>query len=593
MSANLQEYKEKAQALDLSSQRYWHLLLHMSAGESEIDDSNFFFAENGKTDAKAELESTLDAFYNEKTFDDNASACRFPARKKWLKEQLTLENLPEVHCKAYDEILERLNPKSATLVFPSAHINSPASMFGHTFIRIDSSYNSKLLSYAINYAADADPSNTNGVLFAIKGLLGGYYGQYSLLPYYEKLKEYRDSEQRDVWEYDLNLSEEEVLRMTQHIWELNKTHSYYYFFTENCSYNMLWLLEVARPSVHLREYFTYNVIPLETIHAMKEENLIKDIHFRASKRTTLLKYEELLKPQYLHLPRAHVEKKLKLSSTMDDFSIDTEQKRYILEASLEYLEYSYSKSEMSKEEYLGLFHTLSSARASLGLGKKIEIQTPLEASQSHRAVRLSTAVGVREGEAIGFLGVRPAYHDLEDSSYGFLRGTQIEFANIELSYSKDSLDLEKATILSIASIAQRSEFFDSFSWRMHSGWDSNFLDDEANFLFTVGAGYSWGTEDAYVYFMLDPLLYGNHAFTSGVGSSAGLIIDGFSFMNTNIEYTHRWYDSYEKHSLFHISQNFRTSQNTQIKLKYEYKERHERKDRTDEKTLRVGFNYYF
>ena len=30
-------------------------------------------------------------------------------------------------------------------------------MFGHTFLRINSAYNSKLLSYALNYAADANP----------------------------------------------------------------------------------------------------------------------------------------------------------------------------------------------------------------------------------------------------------------------------------------------------------------------------------------------------------------------------------------------------------------------------------------------------
>lgn len=565
----------------------------MSGTESEIDDERFFFAPDGKTDAKAELYATIDAFFNETHFDDNASACRFPARKAWLQEQLDIKDFPKVHCEAYEKILERLNPKSATLVFPSAHINSPASMFGHTFIRIDSHYKSKLLSYAINYAADADPSKANGIVFAIKGLFGGYYGQYSLLPYYEKLKEYRDTEQRDIWEYDLNLDAAEVLRMTQHIWELNNTHSHYYFFTENCSYNMLWLLEVARPSVHLREYFTYAVIPLETVHVAKEEKLIEDIKYRASKRTILLRYEEILDKEYLHFPRALVTREKKLPQIIDNTNINIQQKRYILEASLEYLEYSYSKNAMTKEEYLKLFHALSTARASLGIGTNIEIQTPPEASQSHRALRLSTAFGTRSGESVGFLGLRPAYHDLKDTPYGFLRGTQIEFANLELSYSKDALKVEEATIISIASIAQRSEFFDSFSWRMKSGWDRNFVDDKTNFLATLGAGYSWGNKDAYFYCMLDPLIYVADITTAGIGTSAGLVVDGFSFMNTNVEYTNRWYDSQKRQALWSISQNFRSSQNTQIKLMYDYKERHELREKSDEKTIRAAFHYYF
>lgn len=198
LHASSEIYIKKAEELNLSQTRYWQLLLHMVDGESEIDDPSFFFAKNGKTNAKNELEETIRALLNEEKFDDNASACRFPARKAWLQEQLNMKGFADVNCQEYDETLERLAPKSATLVFPSAHINSPASMFGHTFLRINSRYKSPLLAYAINYAANADPDKENATVFAIKGLFGGYYGKYSLLPYYEKLKEYRDGEQRDI-----------------------------------------------------------------------------------------------------------------------------------------------------------------------------------------------------------------------------------------------------------------------------------------------------------------------------------------------------------------------------------------------------------
>jgi hypothetical protein len=227
----------------------------MNDGESEIDDASFFLSSEGKSNASSELNATIELLLNETVFDDNATACRFPARKAWLQEQLKIDAFVKTECKAFSTLVKKVDPKSATLVFPSAHINSPASMFGHTFLRIDSSYDSKLLSHAINYAATADQGSENGVVFAIKGLFGGYSGAYSLLPYYEKLKEYRDTEQRDIWEYELNLSEAEVKRMLLHIWELGNSFSWYYFFDENCSYNMLWLIEVARPTVYLREKF--------------------------------------------------------------------------------------------------------------------------------------------------------------------------------------------------------------------------------------------------------------------------------------------------------------------------------------------------
>ncbi|MCD6191458.1 MAG: DUF4105 domain-containing protein [Sulfurimonas sp.] len=560
--------------------------------ESEIDDSSFFFSKSGKTNAKDELDATLDAFFNEERFDDNSSACLFPARKAWLAEKLDIDDFPAVECREYDETLKRLNPKSATLVFPAAHINSPASMFGHTFLRINSAYKSRLLSYAINYAADANPDDTNAAVFAVKGLFGGYFGKYSLLPYYEKLKEYRDTEQRDIWEYDLNLNEEEVLRMTQHIWELNGTQSDYYFFTENCSYNMLWLIELARPTVHIREYFHFEVIPLETVHAAKAEGLISEVHYRASKRSTLLKYEELLDDKYLGLPKKLVEREIKLQEIVSDESIPLQQKQYILEASTEFLEYSFSKSDMQKSEYIKLFYNLSKERASLGMGEKLHMETPQDPIESHRAIRVTAGVGSRKGEAISFLGIRPAYHDLEDSNYGFLRGTQIEFLNIELSYSEDEVEVEEATILSIVSLAQRSEFFDSLSWRTKFGFDREYLDNETNFIATVGAGYSWGNEFAYTYMMIDPLFYVADESSAAVGGSLGVVFDKYDFMSTNIEVTRRYYDNGDEQNLAKVAQSFRLLQNLQLKFKYDYKEI-ESLEEEDEQTFRAFINYYF
>ncbi|WP_373035646.1 DUF4105 domain-containing protein [Sulfurimonas sp.] len=560
---------------------------------SEIDDNRFFLAKDGKTNAKNELNATLQALFNESRFDDNSTACRFPARKSWLEEQLSIDDFPNIECNDYNKILKRLNPKSATLVFPSAHINSPASMFGHTFLRINSAYKSKLLSYAINYAADANPDTENGVIFAIKGLFGGYYGKYSLLPYYDKLKEYRDTEQRDIWEYDLNLNEEEVLKMVKHIWELNGTHSNYFFFTENCSYNMLWLIETARPSINLRKNFTYQVIPLETVHVTSNESLIKEDNYRASKRTILLKYETLLKPQNLSLPKKLVNSEIDIKDIINNNSISNQQKMYILEASTEFLEYSFSRNDMDKQQYLELFHNLTKARAAMGKGDNLNIIPPANPLDSHRAVRAITGLGSRENEAIGFLGVRAAYHSLEDSNYGFLRGTEIEFMDILLSYSDSKTQLENATIVSIASIAQRSEFFDSFSWRTKFGWDRDYLNDKSNFMATLGAGFSWGNDIAYTYLMLDPLFYYEKTFVSGIGGSFGVVIDKYKYMSTNIEVTKRYYDSGDEQNLIKATQSFRLSQNIQLKLKYDYKQRYKLNKKEDEQTYQAVLSYYF
>ncbi len=565
----------------------------MNGDESEIDDDKFFFAKDGHDNPKSELLATLDAFFSDEVKDDNSSICKFPARYFWLKEELHATEFPTATCKEYDKIFKRVDPKSTTLVFPAAHINSPASMFGHTFLRINSSYNSKLLSYAINYAANADADKENGVVFAIKGLVGGYYGRYSLLPYYEKLKEYRDSEQRDIWEYDLDLTQEETVAMFRHIWELNGTNSFYYFFTENCSYNMLWLLEVARPTLSLRDKFTYQVIPLETVHVVKQAGIISSEHYRPSKRTKLLKYETLLDKSINRLPIQLVEKKVKASDIENSSTIDIDQKRYILESGVEYLEYQYSRGKIKKDDYLELFHEMTTERAKLGITKSLDIKTPPNPLDGHRAVRAQLGAGVKDGDFVAYLGIRPAYHDLEDSEYGFLRGTQIEFLNLLASSSKKETKIEEATIISIVSIAQRSLFFKNFSWRTKIGWDNDYLTQKATFGFSVGAGYSWGNDLGFVYFLADPIFYQNSAFHAGVGGSLGFNIDKFKEFNSNVELTQRIYDSGDTQMLIKASQGFRVSQNKQIVLKYDYKDKIGSHKKKDEQTFRLMLKYYF
>ena len=593
LSASVQTYKNRANELKLHEKHYWQLLLHMNDGVSEIDDKNFFLSQTGATDAKSELEATLEAFFSGTTLDSNSTVCKFPARYRWLKEQLHARDFPVGECIEYDKIFKRVDPVSTTLVFPSAHINSPASMFGHTFLRINSSYHSKLLSYAINYAANANTETENGVIFAIKGLVGGYFGKYSLLPYYEKLKEYRDSEQRDIWEYDLNLSQEETIRMFEHIWELNGTYSDYFFFTENCSYNMLWLLEIARPTLHLRDGFNYQVLPLETVFETENQKLIISKGYRPSKRTKLLKYESLLNSNNLHYPVDIVDNNFNVKEVINSKEIEHEQKKYILESAIEYLEYRFTKAKVSKENYLLLFHTLTSQRAKLGSAKPLQIETPQNPLSSHRSIRFQAGVGLNEGESIAYLGIRPTYHDLEDSHYGFLRGTQIEFLNLLLSQTKTKSKVEKATIVSIVSLAQRSTFFKSFSWRTKMGWENNSIDDATAFSASVGAGYSWGNEFAYIYFLIDPIFYVKDGFMGAIGGSVGLNIDKYSFMQTNLEATHRFYDNGVEQTLLFASQGFRTSQNTQLVLKYDYKDKYIISKKVSQERFQLMFKYFY
>ncbi len=152
-------------------------------------------------------------------------------------------------------------------------MNNPSSMFGHTLLRFDRAgqdEKTRLLSYAVNYGAVT--GNDNGLLFAVYGLTGGYPGTYSVMPYYQLVRQYTDFENRDIWEYQLNLTPAEVRRLLEHLWELREQYADYYFFDENCSYQLLFLLDVARPGLRLADRFPVYAIPVDTVRAVVRQD---------------------------------------------------------------------------------------------------------------------------------------------------------------------------------------------------------------------------------------------------------------------------------------------------------------------------------
>src|SRR4030042_217776 len=144
------ELKESATRLRLPDDRYWHVLLHYKRGlfgtESLVDDRKFFLSPDGKHDPPAELDAAVDGLFADGEEAQTIPRCRFPARYDWLIRRLTggLLKLPEGSCPTLEEHRKRIDAKSASLIFASGQIDAPASMFGHTFLRFDSSYESPL-----------------------------------------------------------------------------------------------------------------------------------------------------------------------------------------------------------------------------------------------------------------------------------------------------------------------------------------------------------------------------------------------------------------------------------------------------------------
>jgi hypothetical protein len=501
-NAYLNELVEQARERNLAQRPEWLNLLHYKAYpywpgmRSLADDPAFFNAPDGKTDAAAELEATLAVFFSTAEETDKAQnpQCRFIARYHWLKEQLHFDpvRLPEQPCKRFYQWRASLDPHEITLVFPAAYLNNPASMYGHTLLRIDAKdqdERTRLLAYSISYAAGTN--ETSGLIFAVRGLFGGYPGVFAITPYYLKVREYSDIENRDVWEYQLTLTPSEIDRLLMHTWELGPTHFDYYFFDENCAYHLLSLLEVARPGLELTDRFRWWAIPSDTVRAVTDQpGLIKRVVYRPATATIIRRRLADMDDRQSGLARSLVERKISLT---DDRlrGLPVVEQAKILELTYDYA--TYRSSSGHETSTAAQMHEYLLARSRLEVPpQRPEVPVPVvRPDQGHKTSRLALGVGSRGGRHFEEISLRPTYHDLMDDDAGYTRGGQIEFFNMRWRHDRgdDSLRLEEFTPLNIVSLSPRDDFFTPISWKINFGWTrKHFSDKDEPLVLRAGGG---------------------------------------------------------------------------------------------------------
>lgn len=441
----------------LANDPFWLSLGHYEAGKisgwrSYVSDKKFFLAPDGAHHPDAELKATVEALYAPASLGEQHAQCVYPARTRWLKDQLHLTDLPAVDCKEFKQWFKDVAPHSAVMIFPAAYLNSPSSMFGHTLLRIDQadvqSNNTALLSYAINFGAYIEGSD-NSILYAWKGLMGGYPGLFALVPYQEKLSEYRSLENRDLWEYRLNLTQVETERMVEHVWELKQIQFDYFFFDENCSYRLLELLQVARPGLRLTEQFPLTAIPTDTVKAVKEAGLVEKIDYRPSRERELLERAKPLNSdeQQWVLKVSDDQKQLQEPAFK---ALPRERQALIIDAAYRLGRYRANGLERDPARSQRSFELLRAINQNPA--PDLNIERPGLPEDGHESRTWQAGIGTRGDKAYGEYGLRMAYHDLNDNAEGFPLGAQIEILQMKLrQYEGNHWQLQQLDLATIRS----------------------------------------------------------------------------------------------------------------------------------------------
>jgi hypothetical protein len=471
----------RAKALELARHPTWEALLHVIPGwfglrrESELPDGDFFLAADGRANPGAELEATLRALLEPGPDGDEAAHCRFPARALWLARALGFpsERLAAAPCPALDEWRENLSPRGITMIFPEAFMNNPASMFGHTLLRLDvadPNAPQNLLAYAIDFTANTE--GDAGPVYLMKGILGLYPGLFGLNPYYEKLGLYADWQNRDIWEYPLDLTREEVEFVLLHLWELDDVAIPYFFFRQNCSYQLIRLLAVVRPELDFRHGFPVGVIPVDTVRDVLDGiGLQGEVRYRASPATELTASLRALGPEARSLALALARGEV----GPDDARVarlGAEESGVVLGVAYEALRYAFQQEEVGEEVARERSYRLLVARSRAAPGGAPRVPRPeVRPDDGHGTALVALGGGVEDGEGFVELRVRPALHGLLEPEAGFPGDSMIGFLDTRLRFFPGSgrVRLQELVLAELRSTTPRDDFFHPRSWGLETG----------------------------------------------------------------------------------------------------------------------------
>ncbi len=485
----------RAHALDLAHQVQWLRLGHWrktwTGIESQADGTNFFLSADGKSDPQAELDATLEGFFSEllpyspthKTVQH--PICQFPARFRWLNKQLGLDEskLPPHDCSRYHEFVDSLQAESVTLVFSSYYLNNPASAFGHTFLRINKKNaqvpedRRELLDYGIDYSAD--PDTTFAPIYAIKGIAGAFPGTYRKVPFYFKVREYNDFESRDLWEFKLGLTSDEMAMLIDHVWELGSTFFDYFYLTENCSYHILDLIEAAAPERKLIDNIHWPTIPADAVKALfRNPGLIGHIEYRPSSRTRF-------RTDVSGMSDAQADA---IAELADDprapVKLADRERIAVFDAAQDLIDIRYAKDlikDSRDTEGARVKQTLLERRAEIqqpspDVAQAVPWDKMPQAGHESRRIAIGAGADSSSGRYLAF-GGRLALHDLADPTPGYPELSQLEFlpTRARFDWEQQKFHLDQLDLVHIVSLTDQDRFDRHVSWEARIG--SQRLDD--------------------------------------------------------------------------------------------------------------------
>ncbi len=486
----------------------WYILNHYDQnGVSDIQNDNFFLHTNGQHNPLDEYMSFIDLLKKQKKNDiDNTNICRFPARVTLLKKHFIWAK--QISLPICSTFLAEMKPdkiQSASLIFASGYFNNPGSYYGHVLLRFNytkDTLNQETLNSSLNYGANSTDRD-GSIAYILNGVFGGYSASYQRNNNFIHSNRYTNGELRDLWEYELNLSKEELQFLIEHSWELMNAEFKYYFFNDNCAHRVLDLIERAT-SKGLKDTHGFWLLPIQVI-----QNINKPIDKTPSlikKETYHPSLKQLFEYRYNALTSTEKNrfKQFFSSKSQENNLLIKEMSNRTLFSILDYLDIEIAKITLEKKDQ-NKKKQLDKKRQSIlnelfqrppQKHREQESLPPKGSILEHRPTStLRTGYAHRNSQNAFSVKYQIANNDLIDNIIPRQEKSRLIMGAIEFDLYKDNIDLRDITLIDITNLntsLSLTPLTSEYSWQVKLGYEhiNQSCDKCAAFGFTGKVGKS-------------------------------------------------------------------------------------------------------
>ena len=391
----------------------------------------------------------------------------------------------------------------------------------------------------------------------IKGIFGGYDARFSSTKFFRHNHNYGEDQLRDMWEYELSFTPDEVRKIVIHSWELLEAKFTYYFSDKNCAYQMARLLEliVEQPLLHHSLWWSMPSTVFDHLVEVERNGvpLVKNVKRIPSRQNRFYHaFDNLRGEQKLALEQLVTPKTLDFNIPAYQ-TLSTQDKISIVESLFDYYEYQIAENS-DKNLFKAEKQTLLLERLRLPANSK-EAENALDPRDALPPNKGPLPNLVRSGYLYNEqfksglqLEVHPAYYDFLSLESGRLPNSSLMMFDIKIAFLDDDFSLRSLDFVNVESLnVSRTHLpADSrLSWKIKVAVEENDVKCEDCLVFraTGGLGKSTALAGALVlYGMADLHVQSKFEESGTLGSTirAGFLLNAGRTWKTRLDIGKRY-----------------------------------------------------